>query len=59
MMGYSLGVESNKPKGATFFIDIKIDEKNHFKLPEYFYFPAILFPLLHQQYSKNYQTGKS
>ena len=26
MMGYSLGVESNKPKGATFFIDIKIDE---------------------------------
>ena len=27
MMGYSLGVESNKPKGATFFIDIKIDEE--------------------------------
>ena len=26
MMGYSLGVGSNKPKGATFFIDIKIDE---------------------------------
>ena len=26
MMGYSLGVESNKPKGATFFIDIKLDE---------------------------------
>ena len=27
MMGYSLGVGSNKPKGATFFIDIKIDEE--------------------------------
>ena len=26
MMGYSLGIGSNKPKGATFFIDIKIDE---------------------------------
>ena len=27
MMGYSLGVGSNKPKGATFFIDVKIDEE--------------------------------
>ena len=31
MMGYSLGVESNKPKGATFFIDIKIDEEKSFQ----------------------------
>ena len=27
MMGYPLGVGSNKPKGATFFIDVKIDEE--------------------------------
>ncbi len=27
MMGYSLGIGSNKPKGATFFIDVKIDEE--------------------------------
>ena len=27
MMGYPLGVEANKPKGATFFIDVKIDEE--------------------------------
>ena len=31
MMGYSLGVESNKPKGATFFIDIKIDQEKSFQ----------------------------
>ena len=31
MMGYSVGVESNKPKGATFFIDIKIDEEKSFQ----------------------------
>ena len=27
MMGYSVGVEANQPKGATFFIDIKVDEE--------------------------------
>ena len=27
MMGYPLGVGSNEPKGATFFIDVKIDEE--------------------------------
>jgi two-component system phosphate regulon sensor histidine kinase PhoR len=27
MMGYSVGVEANEPKGATFFIDIKVDEE--------------------------------
>ena len=31
MMGYSLGVESNVPKGATFFIDIKLDEAKSFQ----------------------------
>ena len=31
MMGYSVGVESNKPKGATFFIDIKIDQEKSFQ----------------------------
>ena len=31
MMGYSLGVEANKPKGATFFIDIKIDQEKSFQ----------------------------
>ena len=31
MMGYSVGVESNAPKGATFFIDIKLDEAKSFQ----------------------------
>ena len=31
MMGYSVGVESNVPKGATFFIDIKLDEAKSFQ----------------------------
>ena len=31
MMGYSVGVESNAPKRATFFIDIKLDEAKSFQ----------------------------
>jgi hypothetical protein len=27
MMGYSVGVESNEPKGSIFYIDVKIHQE--------------------------------